>query len=123
MRKLSKEEKLNAVNRRLKGKESILSIASSIGVGENTVRAWIINYEIFGVKAFERSNNRHYSLEEKQAAVRYYLDGKGSLSDTCKKFKIPSDYPLRKWIKMYNGYELKASPGGGVTRVMTKGRI
>ena len=62
------------------------------------------------------------TLEEKNEAVRFYLEGKGSLSATCKKFKIPSAGTLRRWIKVYNDCELKASPVGGKRTVMIKGR-
>lgn len=122
MSKFSKEEKMNAVKRRLEGKESYASIAGSIGAGETTIKTWVLNYEAMGEDAFIRSSNRHYTLEEKNEAVRFYLEGKGSLSATCKKFKIPSAGTLRRWIKVYNDCELKASPAGGKKTVMIKGR-
>ena len=122
MSKFSKEEKMNAVKRRLEGKESYASIAGSIGAGETTIQTWVLNYEAMGEDAFIRSSNRHYTLEEKNEAVKFYLEGKGSLSATCKKFKIPSAGTLRRWIKVYNDCELKASPAGGKRTVMIKGR-
>lgn len=122
MSKFSKEEKMNAVKRRLEGKESYASIAGSIGAGETTIQTWVLNYEAMGEDAFIRSSNRHYTLEEKNEAVRFYLEGKGSLSATCKKFKIPSAGTLRRWIKVYNDCELKAPPAGGKKTVMIKGR-
>ena len=122
MSKFSKEEKMNAVKRRPEGKESYASIAGSIGAGETTIQTWVLNYEAMGEDAFIRSSNRHYTLEEKNEAVRFYLEGKGSLSATCKKFKIPSAGTLRRWIKVYNDCELKASPAGGKKTVMIKGR-
>ena len=122
MSKFSKEEKMNAVKRRLEGKESYASIAGSIGAGETTIQTWVLNYEAMGEDAFIRSSNRHYTLDEKNEAVRFYLEGKGSLSATCKKFKIPSAGTLRRWIKVYNDCELKASPVGGKRTVMIKGR-
>ena len=122
MSKFSKEEKMSAVKRRLEGKESYASIAGSIGAGETTIQTWVLNYEAMGEDAFIRSSNRHYTLEEKNEAVRFYLEGKGSLSATCKKFKIPSAGTLRRWIKVYNDCELKASPAGGKRTVMIKGR-
>ena len=122
MSKFSKEEKMNAVKRRLEGKESYASIAGSIGAGETTIQTWVLNYEAMGEDAFIRSSNRHYTLDEKNEAVRFYLEGKGSLSATCKKFKIPSAGTLRRWIKVYNDCELKASPAGGKRTVMIKGR-
>ena len=99
MSKFSKEEKMNAVKRRLEGKESYASIAGSIGADRTTIKTWVLNYEAMGEDAFIRSSNRHYTLEEKNEAVKFYLEGKGSLSATCKKFKIPSAGTLRMWIK------------------------
>ena len=122
MSKFSKEEKMNAVKRRLEGKESYASIAGSIGADRTIIKTWVLNYEAMGEDAFIRSSNRHYTLEEKNEAVRFYLEGKGSLSATCKKFKIPSAGTLRRWIKVYNDCELKASPAGGKKTVMIKGR-
>ena len=75
-----------------------------------------------GEDAFIRSSNRHYTLEEKNEAVKFYLEGKGSLSAPCQKFKITSPGTLRMWIKVYNDCELKASPVGGKRTVMIKGR-
>ena len=122
MSKFSKEEKMNAVKRRPEGKESYASIAGSIGAGETTIQTWVLNYEAMGEDAFIRSSNRHYTLEEKNEAIKFYLEGKGSISATCKKFKIPSTRTLRRWIKVYNDCELKASPAGGKRTVMIKGR-
>lgn len=122
MSKFSKEEKMSAVKRRLEGKESYASIAGSIGADRTTIKTWVLNYEAMGEDAFIRSSNRHYTLEEKNEAVKFYLEGKGSLSATCKKFKIPSAGTLRRWIKVYNDCELKASPAGGKRTVMIKGR-
>lgn len=120
MSKFTEKEKLHAVMRRIKNKESFIRIANSIGADESSVREWCRNYEAFGEQAFSRQNNAHYSLQFKEDCVKYYLAGKGSLYDTCKRFKIPGTYTLRSWISMYNSHELKASPGG--KGIMTKGR-
>lgn len=122
MPKFTKEEKMNAVHRRLNNGESFASIATSIGAGRSTVRDWITNYESLGEAAFIRTKNRHYSLEEKIEIVEYYLSNKISLKDTCKRYGIKTSYVLRNWIKLYNGFKLKASPVGGKSKVMTKGR-
>lgn len=99
MSKFSKEEKMSAVKRRLEEKESYASIAGSIGADRTTIKTWVLNYEAMGEDAFIRSSDRHYTLEEKNEAVKFYLEGKGSLSATCKKFKIPSAGTLCMWIK------------------------
>ncbi|MBQ1401320.1 MAG: helix-turn-helix domain-containing protein [Firmicutes bacterium] len=122
MKRLSSEEKMEAVRRRIECGESSHSIAQSLGVGKTSVDDWCRQYESMGSDAFSKKQNRKYSLEFKQAAVQFYLDGKGSTNDTCKVFQIPTTSSLREWTKRYNSHELKASPGGKVNMTKTKGR-
>lgn len=120
--KYSIEEKLNAVQKYLDGKESMYSIANRFGIDVSAVRLWVNKYRAMGVDAFSTNQNKHYTKEEKEQAVAAYLHGEGSLMSICKKFKIHSTAQLRNWIKKYNGHEeLKASGTGG-TVIMTKGR-
>ena len=122
MSKISAEEKMTAIRRHLENGESFWAIAKSIGVRDTTVSTWYRLYQSMGQDAFVRTRNNKYTLEFKIAAVEYYLQGKGSLYDACKEFNIPSREQLRQWIKMYNGHELKATPGGKKTMTMAKGR-
>lgn len=121
MKKFGPEEKVDAVLRHIEGGESCDKIAHSIDTVETVVRNWCRIYEAEGSNAFERMKNSYYSIEDKIKAVEYYLDGKGSMYDTCKFFKIRSTTTLTKWISLYNRHELKSSPKGGV-KFMTKGR-
>lgn len=121
MSKFTPEEKLRAVMRRIKEHESFDGIASLIGADKSSVREWCRNYEAFGEQAFLSRNQAHYSQQFKEECVKYYLDGKGSLYDTCKIFKLSSTHNLRRWISLYNRLELKASPGDG-SEIMTKRR-
>ena len=122
MKKIKAEEKIKAVKRHLNDGESAMRIAKSLGVGETSIRDWCRRYESMGPEAFYKSANKKYSLEFKESAVQYYLDGKGSISDTCKRFKIRSTAQLRRWIMRYNDHSLRASPGGKKKVTMTKGR-
>ena len=121
MSKFTPEEKLRAVMLHMEKGLSCKKIAKLIGANKSSVEDWCRNYEVFGAQAFSHRNKAHYSLQFKEACVRYYLSGKGSLRDICRLFKIPSSGFLLQWISLYNGHELKASPGGG-RRIMTKGR-
>lgn len=121
-KKISVEEKLDAVRRRFDEHISAEQIAEEIGVHESTVRLWCMKYESMGAEAFYQKNNKKYSLEFKIQAVEYYLSGKGSQTDTCKIFKMNSRSQLCNWIKWYNNHSLKASPGGKVAMVSRKGR-
>ncbi len=122
MSRFTPEEKLEAVRRYLEGGESYAGIAKTIGAAGTTIAYWCRSYECWGAETFERSGNKKYSLDLKKKAVEYYLSGKGSQNDTCKKFEIKSNAQLKRWIKMYNDHNLKASPGGKVKMTMTKGR-
>ena len=123
MQRFTKEEKLWAINQRLKKQRSLCLIASQLKTNEKVVAIWLDQYEMFGVGAFEYEHNTHYSEQLKYDAVQFYLNGKGSLQDTCVKYKIRSNRQLRDWISRYNSHGIKASPGmpGGVIN-MTKGR-
>lgn len=103
--KLAMEEKVSLIRRYLKGEISI-SLASKLGnVDPATVRSWIRLYEVEGEAAFlPRERNRVYSPELKLAAVRAYLDGKGSQQAICKKYGIRSKIQLQNWIKEYNAH-------------------
>lgn len=121
MKRISAEEKMIAVKRRLERGESLRGIGRSMGLHPQIIRDWCRRYQSLGPEAFiRREKNNKYTLEFKTKAVEHYLQGKGSMFNTCMEFKIPSPEQLRRWIKMYNGHEKKSSSGGKA--IMTKGR-
>ena len=122
MGKISVEEKMTAVKRRLEKGESFGQIARSMGVGKKIVQTWCRNFQTMGIDAFVRKGNKKYTREFKAEAVEYYLSGKGSLAETCRVFQISSDGQLHSWIERYNSHSLKASPGGKVNMARKKGR-
>lgn len=117
------DEKLKYIHMCIRGEDSINNAAKLIGVNQKTLEEWIRNYESLGIDGINNtSKNTFYSQEFKTIAVGDYLDGKGSLSDICKKYGIKSTRQLRNWILKYNSHEeLKSSGAGGIT-TMTKGR-
>lgn len=120
--KIKPELKVAAVKKYLDGKASCTTISHCLGVNKASVRQWINNYQVMGVKAFGGHTNKRYSKELKEQAVADYLSGRGSLFDLSRKYKIKSKNQLWVWIKKYNGHEeLKASGTGG-TGNMTQGR-
>ena len=120
-RKFRLEEKIRIAKECVNGNISIYSAAMQLGIDSRTVCDWVRLYETEGVSAFlPRKGNRCYQPELKEAAVRDYLTGQGSLRQICKKYKIRSTYQLRTWIKVYNGHkDFKKQIGGSR---MTKGR-
>ena len=84
-RKVSPEEKLQAVYEYLAGKGSQKAIAQKYGIGRTPFRQWIQKYQTFGESAFIKTgHNASYSVEFKQKVIEAYLSGKGSFKD-CKK--------------------------------------
>ena len=112
--KVTPLEKVKAVERYLNGENSLVGAANSLGVGKTSISRWIRIYEVEGPAGLlDQSQNRCYPKEIKRQAANDYLDGKGSLSDLCKKYEIRSERQLREWIKVYNtGKEFKELTGG-----------
>ena len=54
MAKISAEEKLEAVQRYVNGKESSRTVAADIGVSHRYLLTWVKQYEYNGVEAFVR---------------------------------------------------------------------
>ena len=121
--KISFEQKISAVKQYLSGIDSMNHIALSLGVDFKAIKQWVVNFQSLGEEGLKPStSNSKYSIALKEAAVREYQSGNGSLMDICKKYGIKSTYQLRNWILKYNSHEkLKASGTGGVP-IMTNGR-
>ena len=113
--KLKPETKLELVERYLNGEISQAEAANEAGVDSHSFRDWLRLYDAEGPSGLlPKTKNTIYSKETKLSAVNSYLSGEGSLNDICKKFKIRSEYQLRKWIKRYNSHEdLRSGSGGG----------
>lgn len=103
--KIAPEEKVAIVRRCLKGELGVCEAGRVVGADKSTIREWIARYEAEGAEAFmPYDNNRVYSSELKQAAVRDYLAGKGSYHEIAKKYRLRSNRQLKDWIKAYNAH-------------------
>lgn len=104
--KYSLKEKIKAAERYLRGEASAQEIASEMRMTQNGaryIREWALIYRENGIEGFHHTKgNNRYSSELKRQAVEDYLQGKGSLREICRKFKISGTYTLRDWIKVYN---------------------
>ena len=119
--KIKAEDKIRIAKAYVQGRIGICEAAKQIGVHHTVIEDWIRLYETEGVQAFlPRRNNQRYDPILKEAAVKEYLSGKGSIRSICKKYKIRDTKQLRTWIKVYNGHkDFKKQTGGSR---MTKGR-
>ena len=119
--RINAEEKIRIAKACTSGTISMNAAAEQMGVHQSVVDDWVRLYETEGVQAFlPRTNNRRYDPILKEAAVKDYLSGKGSIRSICKKHKIRDTKQLRTWIMVYNSHkDFKKQTGGSR---MTKGR-
>lgn len=112
--KLTPEKRVELVESYLIGKDSLNSLASTVGINTETLRNWIMLYENEGPTGLlTKRKNTHYPIETKIQAVNDYLDGLGSLPDITKKYGLRSNTQLRNWIKIYNTHGNFKSGSGG----------
>ena len=123
MQKYRQDEKAKVIGA-YKAGNSDRKISQMYGIPKSTVRLWCQNYEVFGEEIYkEKKNYKKWSNEIKITAVREYLDGRGSIEDICKKYKISTSVILRRWILWYNGHrEFKERSRAKGEIYMTKGR-
>lgn len=121
--KIPGTEKILAIEKYLRGEDSLNHLASFLDVDYSSIRQWLQTYQSLGpIGLLQTSKNTAYSSDLKRTAVEDYLSGGGSYMVICKRYGIKSTRQLRNWIVKYNGHEnLKASGTGG-TPIMTKGR-
>ena len=101
--KVTAEERIEAAKACAEGKMSQAEAARRLGISRPRVTEWVARYKAGGALAFkEQEHNTVYPEELKAAAVREYLDGKGSLRELAAKYGLRSTIQLRDWIKVYN---------------------
>lgn len=121
--KISGPEKIAAIEKYLRGEDSLNHLAALLGVDFQTIKQWLKNYQSLGPDALlNTSKNTVYPTELKTTAVEDYLAGGGSYMEICKRYGIKSTTRLRNWIMKYNGHEKLKTSGTGGTPIMTKGR-
>jgi transposase-like protein len=121
--KISGAEKIAAIEKYLRGEDSLNHLATMLDVNHQSIKQWLQSYQSLGPQSLlNSSKNTVYSAELKTLAVKDYLAGAGSHMDICKKYGIKSTCQLRNWILKYNSHKkFKTSESGGTT-IMTKGR-
>ena len=101
--KLTDEERIRAVGEYLEGKGSYRAIAKKYGINRERFRQLVIRAQAEGIESIKISQTqKKYTAEIKIAAVKEYLEGKGSQVEICKKYNITTDSILIQWIKCYN---------------------
>ena len=120
-KRIKSEEKIRIAKACINGSVSLNAAAEQLGVHQSVVDDWVRLYQTEGIAAFlPREGNRRYDPILKEAAVKDYISGRGSLREICKIYKIRNQIQLRSWIKVYNGHKDFRKQTGGSR--MTKGR-
>ena len=122
--KITDEERMSAVQEYINGEGSYRSIARKYGIVYERFRQLVIRAQAEGIESIKISQtNKKYPAEIKIAAVKEYLEGKGSQVEICKKYNITADSILIQWIKCYNSgkdFKERSRSERGIT--MNKGR-
>ena len=121
--KISGPEKIAAIEKYLRGEDSLYHLATLLDVSHQSIQQWFQTYQSLGPNGLlNASKNTAYTAELKTTAVKDYLAGGGSHMDMCRKYGIKSTHQLRNWILKYNGHEKLKTSGTGGTQIMTNGR-
>lgn len=121
--KISELEKIAAIEKYLRGEDSLSHLAKLLNVCKQSIKQWLQTYQSLGTDGLLNSSKYTvYTAELKNTAVKDYLAGGGSHMEICKKYGIKSTCQLRNWILKYNGHEKLKTSGTGGTPIMTKGR-
>ena len=100
MAKFTAEDKIKAILRYLEGKESLLTIAQSLGTGHRTIQKWLKQYKYHGVEGLiNRYTN--YSAQFKLDVLNYMIEHGTSLFETAAIFNIADPSTLRNWKNQY----------------------
>lgn len=122
--KLTDEGRMAAVQEYLKGEGSYAAIAEKYKISAVRLQDLVCAAKEKGIDSIiSQENNRKYSSELKEQAVKEYLSGKSSQYVICAKYGIKSRSILQKWISWYNsGKNFKEHTRSGRGIIMNKGR-
>lgn len=121
--KVPVEKKVKAVEDYLNGIKGASQILAELQIDDRSFREWVRKYNLLGrAGLITSSTNKYYPSWLKLQAVKDYLDGIGTLSQICSKYKISTHSLLRGWIKRYNGHGSFKSHNKQGDGSMTKGR-
>lgn len=121
--KVKADEKIAVVEACIQGKMSRSEAVRRLGVGEKSLRSWLMQYETWGCEGLiSQVRNRRYEPALKVQVVQEYLSGQGSQLELCKKYLIRNPCMVSSWVKCYNGHKGFRRPNSGGEIHMTKGR-
>jgi len=87
--KILDEGRMSVLRKYIGNEISRAEASRRCGVAPKTIDRWCIRYRTDGVTGFvPQESNRVYDVAEKEAAVKAYLSGEGSLTQICENTKF-----------------------------------
>ena len=121
MSKLTKEDKIEIYERRLKG-ETIPALAKTFNITESKIKYFIALIKKHGYTILRNGKNRIYSKEFKLQAINRILSNYESVNSVAIDIGLPSDTILHNWLLKFkeNGYNVVEKKKGRKPKSMTK---
>ena len=119
--KLTKEDKIEIYERRLKG-ETIPALAKTFNITESKIKYFIALIKKHGYTILRNGKNRIYSKEFKLQAINRILSNYESVNSVAIDIGLPSDTILHNWLLKFkeNGYNVVEKKKGRKSKAMTK---
>ena len=96
MSKFSPEEKYQAVQAYLAGKESYRGIGVRIGTGHLTIQKWVALYQAQGMEGLVKRYT-NYSVAFKMDVLHFMEETGASLLETAARYNIPAPSTILQW--------------------------
>ena len=121
MSKLTREDKIEIYERKLKG-ETTSSIAKSFNVHKSAIEYLIALIEKYGNNILRKDKNRVYSKEFKLQAINRILINHESINSVALDIGLVSAGILHNWLSKFkeNGYNVIEKKKGRKPKSMTK---
>ena len=119
--KLTREDKIEIYERRLKG-ETISSLAKSFNIHESNIKYLIALIGKYGNNILRKGKNRAYSKEFKLQAINRILINHESINSVALDIGLISAGILHNWLSKFkeNGYNVLEKKKGRKPKSMTK---
>lgn len=121
MSKLTREDKIEIYERRLKG-ETISSLAKSFNIRESNIKYLITLIEKHGYNILREDKNKVYSKDFKLQIINRILINHESINSVAIDIGLASNGILHNWLSKFkeNGYNVVEKKKGRKPKSMTK---